>query len=43
MEASTGDVFVVDVGNARVEKLEPQAGGGYEPVGEIAAWGPKNN
>ncbi len=43
VEASTGDVFVVDVGNARVEKLEPQAGGGYEPVGEIAAWGPKNN
>ena len=43
VEASTGDVFVVDVGNARVVKLEPQAGGGYLPVGGIAAWGPKDN
>ncbi len=43
VEASTGDVFVMDVGNARVQKLEPQAGGGYQPVGEIATWGPKNN
>jgi hypothetical protein len=35
VESATGDVFVVDQKNNRVEKWEREAGGGYKVVGEI--------
>ncbi len=43
VEAGTGDVFVVDTNNERVEKFEPEAGGKYKAVGVIEdgfAFGP---
>jgi hypothetical protein len=40
VEASTGDAFVIDARNERVEKFEPSPGaGGYVAVGEIAPTG----
>ena len=38
---ASGDVYVVDRGNDRVEQFAPQLGGGGELVGEqfVAAWG----
>jgi hypothetical protein len=37
VEASTGDVFVLDTKNERIEKFQPAHGAGtYEAVGEIA-------
>lgn len=35
VESATGDVFVVDVKNERVEKFAPQADGEYNEIGEI--------
>jgi hypothetical protein len=35
VETGTGDVFVVDTNNERVEKFEPEAGGKYKAVGVI--------
>ncbi len=37
VEASTGDVFVVDVKNERVQKFEPRGAGSYEAVAELHA------
>jgi hypothetical protein len=37
VEASTGDVFVADVKNERVQKFEPRGAGSYEAVTELHA------